>query len=882
MQPLSDPTETNFTFGEPGGNDPFSFKLHDAFKFEGPAADFLSGGSVVSDEEARKSQEVMARGFWAAERQTRLVDTINGRQNSLAEAADNRIATIQQQTGVQLENPFRGGYQDEARQRIGGRLDAAGGLDESELPAAQRDVFNDKVDEIAQNFPDKAATLNFGQSFEDQAEAIGASARQGNASDEGGFIPQLAGGIWGSRRDPLFLASLFIGPGPSQAATAIGRIAFGALKQGLYNAGLQLAAQPAVQAWREAIGEKSGIIPALENVGLAFLFGAIPGAGIEGVRELAKPAKQSLERIATGTPRAGDVEAVAHGLGLKLDDETARTIKTAEADMASDAVAIGDRPPGVPAQEHLDLTAQAIRHAEDPRNNPPAEIPIMAPTRPRDQVRVLDEDMPAAPGDREIVDGKPVTFARFDPAELQTDAATFQYKGGGDAAGVTDRLRHVTEWDPLASGKALIWERADGARFAADGHQRLGLAKRIDAENSGAAKLDGFLFREADGWSPSDVRAIAAKKNMQEGSGDAIDAARVLRERPDLLDGSLPISSPMMKNAVSLSRLSDEAFGMAINGVVPPNYAAAVGAMVPDKLQHAAVIADLVRFKPETDREARVLIGEVMSSGFRAEEQISLFGAAPATRSLMGERVKVLDAALAGLVKDKKLFGTLAEKADAIEAAGNSLARGVNEARAQDAAALSDMLTRLAQRTGPVSDALNRAAALMADGMKPAKAADGFLDQVRTLLDRDGLSGLLAAPELKPRLVVEPGTPDALAAAEAAAGSRIDRANPVPPESHGGASEATPAGEQSLFDGIAPVTDKDRIAAEAAKPLRGGDAPAGGPFDETVTKQPDLIDAIAVASRDDGRDVRFVSREQALEEAGKPESYADIVASCKS
>ena len=63
--------------------------------------------------------------------------------------------------------------------------------------------------------------------------------------------------------------------------------------------------------------------------------------------------------------------------------------------------------------------------------------------------------------------------------------------------------------------------------------------------------------------------------------------------------------------------------------------------------------------------------------------------------------------------------------------------------------------------------------------------------------------------------------------------------------------------------------------------MRGGDAPAGGLFDETATKQIDLIDAIAVASRDDGRDARFISREAALAGADKPTEYADLVASCK-
>ncbi len=44
---------------------------------------------------------------------------------------------------------------------------------------------------------------------------------------------------------------------------------------------------------------------------------------------------------------------------------------------------------------------------------------------------------------------------------------------------------------------------------------------------------------------------------MQEGSGDAIDAARVLRDRPDLADGALPTSAPMMRQALALARLSD-------------------------------------------------------------------------------------------------------------------------------------------------------------------------------------------------------------------------------------------------------------------------------------------------------------------------------------
>jgi hypothetical protein len=786
---LSDPRETDVTFGEPGNSAPFTFALRDATT--GNALSIDATGDVVDAERIAKQSEAFRATVVAAERQTRLVDTINARESALAEAADHRIQTVREQTGIQLENPFDGGYDREARQRVRDARDRGEQLDPTvgdlvRLGNERVAIFNERVDEAATRFPEKAGALTFGQSLEQQAQAIAASAAydadHAPASGVPGFAASVIGGLWGSRRDPLFLGTLFAGPGVESGGSVIAKIGWGAIKQGLFNAGVQATAQPSVQEWRREIGERNGIVPALENVGMAFLFGAIPGAGIEGVRALTSIEKAALSRVVDGTATAEDIHTAAGGLGVKIDEATDREIRAAAADSANQVKA-GEPPASIKAAQHEEITAQAARFADDPDNNPPPEIPIVAPARAADRAGVVDERLPATIGESQMVDSKPVTFERFHPNDLTTDAAAFQYKGGGDAAGVTDRLKSVKQWDPLASGKSLVFERADGTRVVADGHQRLGLSKRL-IESDDSIRLDGYLFRERDGWTAADVRAIAAKKNMQEGSGDAIDAARVLRDRPDLLDGSLPVTSPMMKNAIALARLSDEAFGMAINGVVPPNYAAAVGSMVHNKLQHAAVISDLVKFAPETEREARMLIGEVMSAGFRAEEQINLFGASVASRTLMGERVRVLDAAMTGLSRDKRLFGTLAEKADAIEAAGNQLVRGSNDARARDAATLQDMLARLARRTGPVSDALNRAAAQVAQGaLKTGKAAEAFLEDVRNLLDRDGLAGLLAPQELKPAAVVEPGTPEALAAAEGAFATRTEPASVRPPQS---------------------------------------------------------------------------------------------------
>jgi hypothetical protein len=756
---LTPPRDRADTFAEPGDGTGLAQMIGDE----------ASAFSAAIDNP--KVSEAQLRLLQASERETRLAHNAFSEQRALEESYDRRIASVREATGVVLENPMRSGYQIEARKAIRDEMRADGGVQSAEDPgilAAQTKIFDQKIAAIAEQNPeaardfmvDPAASARaIARSAADELETARADLANAGGSTTGRLATEFAGSVYGMRRDPLFVVSMFAGPAGAAGETALARVASSGLKQGLYNMGLTLAEQPGVQKWRGEIGLKSGVQPAMEETALAFLFGAIPGASIQGVKELAKPARAAIERLLGGTAKAGDAEAAHAAIGAPLDQTQTRAIHAGEISAQADAAA-DVRPPGLDKEG----TPQAVRHGEDPANEPPAELELALPARPADQVRVLDES--AGAGAHETVQGKPVTFLRFDPKDLGTDAATFQYKGNSDAAGVTDRLRHVTQWDPTASGKTFVFEREDGTRVIADGHQRLGLAKRLTAEQPDASiKLDGFLFREKDGWDVADVRALAAKKNMQEGSGDALDAAKILRDRPDILDGSLPVTGPVMKNAIALARLSDDAFGMALNGVVPPNHAAAVGAMVADPLQHGAVMADLARFQPGTEREARILIGEVMAAGFTAEHQINLFGAAEATRSLIAERVKTLDAALQALSKDKKLFGTLAEKADAIESAGNRLARDTNERRATDAAVLGDLVTKLAQRTGPVADALNRAAAQVAEGAKPAAAAQTFLDELRGLLDRDGLPALLAAPELKPAKAVEPGTAEALTAA---------------------------------------------------------------------------------------------------------------------
>lgn len=827
--------------------------------------------AVASLSELATQPEVYRRVFDAAWNQTTYVDTLQAREAALQESFEQLRGSIKGASGIDLPSPWRGGYREEALRDLSARFGPDMRREVERNPAlvlnAQISAFNRAVDDLSRSDPrvaDAAARARIDHSA-DMIMRRADEALKLELNDRPllpGLAAAFAGSIVPAMKDPINAAGLFLGAGPSAAKTVVGRVLEIAAREAGINAGITALQQPFVQSGRQEAGLEAGLGEAAKNVALAAAIGGTVGGGVAGVREL------------NAAIKAGRVPA---------DPVDAAALRGADASDAADAVVMAARPEGLSEEEAALTLRQAVAHADDPVNNPPPDIPIVMEPARADRAAIMDENLPTKPGDIAMVDDKPVGFSRLEPGELTTDALTFQYKGGGDMAGVTDRLRSVTRWDPLAAGRVFAFERLDGQRIIADGHQRLGLARRLQEQGQQDVYFYGHVFREADGWTPADVRALAAKKNMQEGSGTALDAARVLRDRPDLNDGALPVSGPMMRQAVQLSRLSDEAFAMVNAGVVPEAYGARVGAMVMDPLQHVAVMNDLIRFKPESEREASILIGESLRAGFVTETQADMFGQLERSVSLMAERVRVLNDAVKMLASDKALFSKIANEAERIEAVGNRLVEG-NAARAEAAAQMRDILVRLAQRRGPVSDALNEAAAALQAGGKPGEASRQFLDATRALMDRDGLARLLQEPELRPATVVEPGTPQALELAERAEtrdDMTIDMFGGAADAAPARASEATAAGDQLLIDGVRPVTDGDRMALEAARPLQGGDAPPGGLFDDGARAQSDLLDAIPLESRD-STGTRLVSKADALAEAERTAFHADLIKACKS
>ncbi len=308
------------------------------------------------------------------------------------------------------------------------------------------------------------------------------------------------------------------------------------------------------------------------------------------------------------------------------------------------------------------------------------------------------------------IDLKDRNMQEFSPDELQTDAKTFQYKENSDEHGVTERLKDVQEYDPLFAGMVIAYEAKDGQKYIVDGHQRLGLAKRLNDPN---IKLKGYLFKEADGYTKEQVRVLAAQKNIAEGSGTAIDTAKIIKEIGlKNLPKSLPQKSAMVQDGIALSKLGNEAFQKVVNGEVTPAQGARIAENIRADHTKQSLAIDAVRIKKLDNLEqVAMLAREIAMSDTTESEQTNLFGTEQIFESTVFEKIKIVDTAMKQLKNDKKIFNGLLRNQNKIQTKGeNKLDNKTNEQIKNEAAVAIDLIEKLASRVGIISEKANELA----------------------------------------------------------------------------------------------------------------------------------------------------------------------------
>jgi hypothetical protein len=564
----------------------------------------------------------------------------------------------------------------------------------------------DFMNENQESLPDHLKGIT-AQSLEDIAKQRAQAARK-YAEEVGarnftfsGTVGQFVGGVTGVALDPVNAFGIM-----GAASKSLWRLAF---TEAAIGAGTGAMAEAGVADWYEELGYDYTYQDFLRNVAYNAVGSAAFGVG---VRVSADAAKSGWNAISKSGKANKNSQALADAAEAREELEADNPFEDA------------DLPPA--QAEHISRTVSAEAAIE---NN-------TLPTMPNEATIQPSPEMIEAATDN--LNG--VMFS-VNPRDVNVDAKRFQFKEGGDEYGVTERLQGVTEWDPIKAGTVIFWEDVDGKMFVADGHQRVGLARRIQAQKPDEKiEIIGYKLRETDGVSAEKARVIAAMTNIAQGTGTAIDAAKVLRIEPERI-AELPPRSVLVRQARDLVNLSNQAFGAIVNEVIPSNYGAVVGRLIDDPDLQDAAIAVLAKSDPANLFQAEAIVRQVREMDTVQETQVSLFGEEIITDSLFTERARVLDRTTKLLRRDKAAFESLSKNAERIEAEGNKLAKEQNQRRAdQDAQAIT-LLQALANRKGVLSDDLSAAARTARETGNYAEAARNFADAVRRGIERGDFDG---------------------------------------------------------------------------------------------------------------------------------------------
>lgn len=555
------------------------------------------------------------------------------------------------------------------------------------------------------------------------------------------FLGGLTGGALEMTQDPVQAVSMFYGNSRKLLTFAA--------QQAVINGGIEALRQPSVAEWYAKTGVEYTAEDFFRNVAMGAGAGTVFSIGMRGLGHAVPAAVRAGEtayagKTVTAFTRALDAAEpdALRLLTMQQLRELPRVMEQSGVRLGSDGQAaltlaeglqeIDQTNPGFAPEVHSKLVNQFDVAVANGR------IPEVDTGR----VQLVPEQAIAdqrAPGR--------VAVENFDPREIQVDAQTFQFKSGGDELGVTARLLGIKEWNDYLAGTLTVYKYRDGSIFIVDGHQRLGLANRLMQENPDLnIQISAFVFREADGISPREAMVRAAVKNISEGSGTAVDAAKVLRVNPDELSG-LPPRSEIVRQARDMMALSDEAFGAMINEVIPNNFGAVVGRLLGDKpeLQMAA-IGVLNKAEPANVFQAEAIVRQIREADFEIAKQENLFGDEMIVESLYADRAKVLDAAVKQLRQDKATFASLVRNAETVEVAGNVLDRTENQRRLDlDAQAIA-LVQTLANRKGALSDALSDAARGLRDTGNKSAATRQFVAAIRQSIENGDFRGIDAGP----------------------------------------------------------------------------------------------------------------------------------------
>lgn len=343
--------------------------------------------------------------------------------------------------------------------------------------------------------------------------------------------------------------------------------------------------------------------------------------------------------------------------------------------------------------------------------------------------------------------------------DLRVDPERFQYKLGVDARGVTPELSSVKTWNPDFAGVVLGWPDPSqgGKLFVVNGHHRRELADRLGVKS--------LAVRVIDAPDAASAQAVGALVNVAEGRGTAIDAAHFMRQYQvdpmGLEIRGVSLKGTLAYEAVALSRLSNRSFGRVVLGSLPQARALDVARHVGDP-ERQDLLFDLLDRREASGAVVPPRVVEEMAR----EMKLSPEGKQPVQKDLFGEthladplfvqRAEIKSYVRASLTQEENDFAAVSSsrRAGRLAGTGNVLAVESNQQAARNASSIREIFHLLSSRTGPISDAINRAAVALADASNRSKRDEvrkSALDAVRAACQRE-LDSAAPRPAVRPGL----------------------------------------------------------------------------------------------------------------------------------
>jgi len=537
---------------------------------------------------------------WDAQMESsRRSDNIDARWRENSLAYDRRIDAVKRATGADIVNPYHSPV---------GSTSAVFGVDDGN-EADPFKFFQDELKKVQEKYPHLAdvikADIDPTTDVEwRQKEAAEAAA---SAYERGGWlapIASLGGAVNASFYDPINVLTMPIGPMSAARTGAIGIVEMG-VKNGLANAGVELAVQPVVRQWKKDGGIDHTLSDMALNVGAAFIFGAGLDMGVRG----AYRGFQSYRGMVPILDSDGGVIGYRKPKDIVAPPKVDIPDATIEKIVRNDPAAI---------REVLEQTGEL-------NDNPVLRGALQDLERVTDHQNTVNRLSDAAGVDRRdgdfalinmiraLDDTEPMPVRTPEPVRPVEDAVSYVL----DATG-----RHGAKLDDVAAEVLKDAGLAADPRLKAVIDLAMGgeLPELLPAIRAAVADLDAgkdapeaaksFVGSLMDVFATTPVDRIAAKTALLR-QRDPILAARMARDNPGIIDGSFPLGNEFWQGVRLLTDLAPRAFEMVERAEVSPGVARVVADFVPDHL-HTSVLRDLVDAGITSPAAARAMIPELL------------------------------------------------------------------------------------------------------------------------------------------------------------------------------------------------------------------------------------------------------------------------------